>query len=75
VVESLHLIYPRPVLFISTGRGKEQYFVRRFYDTARHPKVLLEVPRASPGIASIVDFRAYREQVLMVLAKAFRNGK
>lgn len=74
VFELLHLIYPRPVLFISTGRGTERYFVRRFYDAARHPKTLLEVPRASHGIAASVDFQAYREQVLMVLARAFRDS-
>lgn len=73
VIESLHLIYPRPVLFISTGRGKERYFMRRFYDAARHPKSLLEVPQASHGIAASVDFRAYREQVLKVFAKGFRD--
>jgi pimeloyl-ACP methyl ester carboxylesterase len=75
VVELLHLIYPRPALFISTGRGKERYFVRRFYDAARHPKSLLEVPRASHGIAASVDFRDYREQILMLLTRAFRDGK
>jgi pimeloyl-ACP methyl ester carboxylesterase len=74
VVELLHLIYPRPVLFISTGRGKEQYFAHKFYDAARQPKTLLEVPRVSHEIAASVGSRAYREQVLMVLAKAFRDG-
>jgi pimeloyl-ACP methyl ester carboxylesterase len=75
VVELLHLIYPRPVLFISSGHGKEQYFVRRFYDAARHPKTLLEVPCNSHGNAASLEYRAYREQVLMVLAKAFRDGR
>jgi pimeloyl-ACP methyl ester carboxylesterase len=75
VVELLHLIYPRPVLFISTGRGKEQYFVRRFFDAARHPKTLLDVPHASRGIAASVDYQTYQEKVLTVLARAFRDDR
>ncbi|MFN2232716.1 MAG: alpha/beta hydrolase [Anaerolineales bacterium] len=74
VVELLHLIYPRPVLFISTRRGKEQYFVRRFYDAARHPKTLLEIPQAFHSSSASVDSQVYREQVLMVLSRAFRDG-
>ena len=74
VVELLHLIYPRQVLFIATGHGKEQYFVRRFYDAARRPKTLLEVPQSSTENAASVDNQAYQEQILMVLARAFRNG-
>jgi pimeloyl-ACP methyl ester carboxylesterase len=74
VAELLHLIYPRQVLFISSGHGKEQYFVRRFYDAARPPKTLLEVPQPSHKNAASVDSQAYQEQILMVLSRAFRNG-
>ena len=34
VIEALRLIYPRPVLLISTGRGKEKYFIRSLYEAA-----------------------------------------
>jgi fermentation-respiration switch protein FrsA (DUF1100 family) len=64
VLDALHWVYPRPVLFISTGRGKERYFMRKFYEAARHPKSLLEVPKASHGIAAGVEYREYREQVV-----------
>ena len=70
VVDSLHLIYPRPVLFISTGRGKEQYFMRMFYEAARRPKSILEVPKASRGIAFAVNSREYRERVLRIFDQA-----
>jgi pimeloyl-ACP methyl ester carboxylesterase len=70
VVETLHLIYPRPVLFISTGRGKEQYFMRLFYEAARHPKALFEVPRAEHGIAVVVDSQEYRERILRIFDQA-----
>lgn len=66
VVDSLHTIYPRPVLFISTGRGKERTFMRIFFDVARHPKSILEVPKASHGLAAAVNSREYRELVLRV---------
>jgi len=66
VLGSLHLIFPRPVLFISTGRGKERYFMRAFHEAARQPKAILEVPKASHGIAAAVDYRAYRERVVDV---------
>lgn len=70
VVETLHLIYPRPVLFISTGRGKEQYFMRLFYEAARHPKALFEVPKAEHGIALAVNTQEYRERVLRIFDQA-----
>ena len=70
VLDSLHSIYPRPVLFISTGRGKERAFMRSFYDAARHPKSILEIPKASHGIAAAVESREYRERVLQVFDAA-----
>ena len=72
VLESIHLIYPRPVLFISTGRGKEQYFMRSFYEAARQPKSILEVPKASHGIASAINPREYWEEVLGVFDGALK---
>lgn len=64
MVEALHWIYPRPVLFISISRAKERLFMRRFYDAARQPKSNMEVPKASHGIAAVVDRRDYRSRVL-----------
>lgn len=64
VVDSLHLIYPRPLLFIATGRGKERYFMRMFFEAARQPKSMLEVPKASHGIAYAVNSQDYRNRVL-----------
>jgi pimeloyl-ACP methyl ester carboxylesterase len=72
VVEMLHWIYPRPVLFIAAGRGKERYFMRIFYEAARYPKSILEVPRASHGIAFFVDGHAYRGQVVSFFEHGFR---
>jgi len=70
VIDSLHRIYPRPVLFISTGRGKERYFMRMFYEAARHPKSILEVPEAPHGIAYAGNSREYQQRVLSVFNKA-----
>jgi pimeloyl-ACP methyl ester carboxylesterase len=70
VIDSLHLIYPRPILFIATGRGKERYFMRMFFEAARQPKTILEVPKASHGIAYAVDSREYRNRVLKIFDQA-----
>jgi uncharacterized protein len=70
VIDSLRLIYPRPMLFISTGRGKERYFMRMFYEAARYPKAILEVPRAPHGIAYAGNSREYQQRVLSVFDKA-----
>jgi pimeloyl-ACP methyl ester carboxylesterase len=70
VIETLHLIYPRPILFISTGRGKEKYFMRLFFDAARHPKSLFEVPQAEHGIAMVVNRQEYGERVLRLFDQA-----
>ena len=64
VIESLRCIYPRPVMFISTGVSKERYFMRLFYKAARQPKSIWEVPRASHGIALTVRSKEYRERLL-----------
>ena len=72
VIDSLHLIYPRPLLFIATGRGKERYFMRMFFEAARQPKSMLEVPKASHGIAYAVNSREYRNQVLKIFDQALQ---
>ena len=64
VIASLHRIFPRPVMFISTGLGKEQYFMRLFYDAARQPKSLWEAPRATHGAAFAIHKKEYRERLL-----------
>ena len=74
VIDALRLIYPRPVLLISTGRGKEQYFMRRFYEAAWQPKSILEVPTASHGIAAAVNPKEYRACILRIFEQGFRDA-
>ncbi len=56
-------LFPRPVMLIADGRGKEIYFNRLFFAAAREPKILWEVPRADHGLACIYEQEAYREKV------------
>jgi fermentation-respiration switch protein FrsA (DUF1100 family) len=70
VIESLRYIYPRPVTFISTGIGKERHFMQLFYQAARHPKTLWEVPDASHGAAYVVRKKEYRQRLLRIFDQA-----
>jgi hypothetical protein len=70
VLETLHLIYPRPVLFISTARGGERYYTRRFYDAARRPKECLELPHIESKDRAI-NCQEYRKRVLKLFDQAF----
>ncbi len=63
VTESLPRLWPRPVMLISTGTRREQYFNRRFFASAREPKGLWEATRASHAAAYIYETDAYKEKV------------
>jgi pimeloyl-ACP methyl ester carboxylesterase len=43
VLETLHIIYPRPIVFLSSGSSKEQFFSQQFFDAARQPKSLIKI--------------------------------
>jgi pimeloyl-ACP methyl ester carboxylesterase len=73
VVDSLRYIYPRPVMFISTGIGKERYFMQLFYQAARQPKTLWEVPQASHGGAYVVQKKEYRQRILRLFDQAITS--
>jgi len=50
-------------MLISCGRKMEQYFNRRFYDAARQPKVLWEIPKAVHAGGYVQDPKVYKEKV------------
>ncbi len=54
----------RPVLLISTGKGREQHFNRLFYDAAAEPKTLWELPRAKHGEGLLQEPETYREKLV-----------
>ena len=64
VVDALQRLEGIPVLFISAGHGKEQYFTRIFHKAARPPKFLWEASRSMHGITLAVEKDQYTERVV-----------
>jgi pimeloyl-ACP methyl ester carboxylesterase len=54
----------RPVLVISTGRGKEQYFSRLLFEAASEPKELWEIPLARHAAGYFQDSKVYAERMV-----------
>lgn len=63
VIELVHHLWPRPIFFIAAGRGAEIQFNRLFFQAAREPKDLWEVPNAHHAAAYLFEPLAYRERI------------
>jgi fermentation-respiration switch protein FrsA (DUF1100 family) len=63
VIEALQGLNDCAVMLISTGRGKERYFMRMFAQAANHPKTIWEVPESEHGISIAVRREEYRRKV------------
>jgi pimeloyl-ACP methyl ester carboxylesterase len=59
-VKRLH----RPLLMISTGKGKEQYFTRLLFAAANEPKELWEIPQARHAAGYFQSPQEYGEKVV-----------
>ena len=46
ILESIGRLAPRPILMISSGKGRDHDLMRTYYDSAGQPKELWEVPEA-----------------------------
>jgi fermentation-respiration switch protein FrsA (DUF1100 family) len=64
VLDVIPTIAPRPLLLISTGQGLEQRQLRRYYDAAREPKALWEIPEAEHGGGFAVRPQQYAERMI-----------
>jgi pimeloyl-ACP methyl ester carboxylesterase len=64
LIETISSIAPRPILLISTGRFREQRLVRRFYDAAKEPKSLWEIPEAIHASGWLARPEAYAEKIV-----------
>ncbi len=69
VLDVIDKISPRPLLLIASG-PKDIYFSRLFYDAAREPKVIWELPDGKHGAAILQDSRAYAQRVIGFFNKA-----
>jgi uncharacterized protein len=63
-------IAPHPLLLISTGEGGEQRVVKRYYELAKEPKALLEIPEARHGAGLFFRSDEYEEKVLAFFDQA-----
>jgi pimeloyl-ACP methyl ester carboxylesterase len=64
-------IAPRPILIITAGRKSEQYWGRRFYEAAKEPKELWEIPEARHAAGFLIDHEKYVEKMVALFEKAF----
>ncbi|MGE5378551.1 MAG: alpha/beta hydrolase [Bacteroidota bacterium] len=62
VLEVIGGIAPRPILLIASG-SQEIYFNRLFYQAAREPRELWELPHGEPGAAILSDSHTYIQRV------------
>jgi fermentation-respiration switch protein FrsA (DUF1100 family) len=69
VLEVIGKIAPRPILLIASGE-KDIYFNRLFYQAARQPKELWELPDGEHGAAILKDSQAYLQHVVEFFNKA-----
>ena len=61
---------PRPLLFISAGRGSERSMVRRYYEVAGEPKVLWEVANARHAGGWSAQPELYEHQIVTFFSQA-----
>jgi pimeloyl-ACP methyl ester carboxylesterase len=69
VLEAIGKIAPRPILLIASG-AKDIYFNRLFYQAAKEPKALWELPAAEHGAAILQDSHAYSQRAVDFFNKA-----
>jgi fermentation-respiration switch protein FrsA (DUF1100 family) len=70
VLEMLPHLWPRPVLFIAAGRKMEIHFNRLFFEAAREPKELWEVPNAAHAAVYLFEPQMYRDKIRAFFKKA-----
>ncbi len=63
VLATIKDIAPRPILLISTGKGKEQHWTRGFYEAASEPKELWEIVEARHGGGYFAQPETYAQKV------------
>lgn len=59
----------RPILVVSTGKGKEQYFTRLLFAAASEPKELWEIPEARHAGGFFQERQAYSERMVAFFDK------
>lgn len=69
-LESLRKLPPRPLLLISTGYAAEQKLGRHYFETAREPKQLWELPEARHAAGWSKRPDAYAERILAFFDRA-----
>lgn len=69
VVEAIGKIAPRPILLIASGE-KDIYFNRIFFEAAREPRELWELPNGEHGAAILQGSGAYIQRVVEFFDKA-----
>jgi pimeloyl-ACP methyl ester carboxylesterase len=69
VVEAIGKVAPRPILLIASGE-KDIYFNRIFFEAAREPKELWELPHGEHGAAILQGSNAYIQRVVEFFDKA-----
>lgn len=74
LTEALPRIWPRPVMLIAAGQGREIYFNRIFYAAARDPKELWEAPHAHHAAVYLYEPQAYRGKIRTFFRKALLGG-
>jgi pimeloyl-ACP methyl ester carboxylesterase len=63
VLKTIRSLAPRPLLIISSGKGRGKDLMRTYYDTAGKPKELWEVPEAGHGWVFAKQPQTYQENV------------
>ena len=63
VMEAISQIAPRPILLIASGE-KDIYFNRLFFQAAKEPKELWELPDGEHGAAILKDSQTYMRRVI-----------
>jgi pimeloyl-ACP methyl ester carboxylesterase len=63
VLEAIGQIAPRPILLIASG-AKDIYFNRLFFQAAKEPKELWELPDGEHGAAVLKDAHTYMQRVI-----------
>jgi len=71
VIEVIGKISPRPILFIAGG-AKDIYFTRIFYQAAKDPKELWELPNADHGAAILGNSEEYAKRVVIFFKRELK---
>lgn len=63
-------IAPRPLYFVSAGRGMERRMVRRYYEAAQPPKQIWEIPAANHGQGWLETAGTYEKRLVTFFDEA-----